>query len=89
MGVRKAEGLTVPRGRTPQDMLEERTRQMRAEGAGGFSPAQAATLIHLTRQIVKLLGGIEGTTKHPEAKRSSNRNQSAMDGMSSISGVQA
>lgn len=88
MGIRRAEEMDARRTRV-NAMLEERTRQMRAEAAGGFTPAQAATLIHLTRQMVKLLGGIEGTTKHPEAKRSSNRNNAAMDGMNNLSGVQA
>lgn len=72
-------------GRIP-GTLAESARQAQAGEAGGFSNAQAATLIFLTRRIVQLLGGIEGTTKHPESRRSSARNNAAQDGMS---GVQA
>lgn len=89
LGVLAAERMdrTNAAGRIPGQMAEASRRDQAAQ-QGGFTAAQASTLIHLTKQIVRLLGGVESRTKHPEHKRSANRNEAAMDGMGGMSGAQ-
>lgn len=70
-----------PRGQNPEDRLQENQRIRDAQAQGGFTAAQAATLIHLTKQIVQLLGGIDTKGKHPEARRAQRAGSAVMDVM--------
>lgn len=80
-GGAQAAAAVGARGFGPQDALDEGSRRAQANASGGFTAAQASTLIHLTHQIVKLLGGVESRTRHPEAKNSARSGGSSMDAM--------
>ena len=72
-----------PGGPRPEDRITEASRIAAAQATGGFTAAQAATLIFLTKQIVQLLGGIDGKGKHPENKRQTRMTGGSMDSMPS------
>jgi hypothetical protein len=66
-------------GAAPKDVLDEQARISAAGGTGGFSSAQAATLIALTQKVVLLLSHIDDKSKHPESRRSRQTNNAALD----------
>lgn len=77
----KNSGLTMPNPKFggPRTGAEEARRVTEANAVGGFTAAQAAMLIGLTKQVVQLLSNINGTTKHPEQKARNRQNNASFD----------
>lgn len=79
----QASGLTMPnpKFKGPQSGLGEAHRVTEANAAGGFTASQAAMLIALTQQVVRLLQHLNGNSKHPEQKKATKINNAQFDGV--------
>lgn len=72
-------GASTGKGASPTAALSEAERLARAGRTGGFTAAQAATLVALMRQVVHLLAALDTKAKHPENKRQHAQTNASLD----------